>query len=172
MVARTAARVKCSLAVLTEECIRRQGLVHSGRCVGISTSRGEDIVTIAHGPTSDHLSDDCNRRRVEDFYCSHGIPFFAAVVSTCPQHDPHSRVTRATLAGDLDCATAPILRSCIARMEGNVDVDCSGLDFVGVSGVEVLLDARARWERAGASFEIVAPSPTLRRVLLLAGVSC
>jgi anti-anti-sigma factor len=125
-------------------------------------------VTIAHEPTSDHLSRRCNHQRVDDFYYSHGIPFFAAVVSTCPQHDARTRVT---LAGDLDGATAPILRSCIAGIDGNVEVDCSGLDFVGVPGVAALVDARARWERTGASFELVAPSPMLERLLLIVGIS-
>jgi anti-anti-sigma factor len=128
-------------------------------------------VTIAPEPTSGHLGDRCTHQRVDDFYCSHGIPFFAAVVSTCPEHHAHPFPTRVTLAGDLDCATAPLLRTCMARIGGNVELDCSGLDFVGVQGVEVLEDARARFEGAGATFELVAPPPMLERLLLIVGIS-
>jgi anti-anti-sigma regulatory factor len=52
-----------------------------------------------------------------------------------------------------------------------VELDCSGLDFVGVQGVEVLEDARARFEGAGATFELVAPPPMLERLLLIVGIS-
>jgi anti-anti-sigma factor len=129
-------------------------------------------VTIAHEPTSDHLGDRCTHQRVDDFYCSHGIPFFAAVVSTGPEHDAHSHPTRVTLAGDLDCATVPLLRTCIARIDGDLELDCSGLDFVGVDGMEVLVDARARRERVGATFELVEPPPMLERLLLIAASIC
>jgi anti-anti-sigma factor len=166
-----AARVK----VLVSSAHRE---VHSRRRAGsLGTFRRhldewrEDIVTIAHEPTSDHLGDRCAHQRVDDFYCSYGIPFFAAVVTTCPQHDTRSRPTRVTLAGDLDGATAPLLRTCIAGIDGNVELDCSGLDFVGVQGVEVLVDARARREHAGATFELVAPPPMLERLLLIVGIS-
>jgi anti-anti-sigma factor len=60
----------------------------------------------------------------------------------------------------------------MARIDGNVEVDCSGLDFIGAQGVQVLVDARARCERADATFEVLAPTPMLRRLLVIAGVGC
>jgi anti-anti-sigma factor len=118
----------------------------------------------------------CGHQRVDDYYCSRGTPFFAAVISTCnplppatcAQHDPRGWPTLLTLVGDLDRATAPLLHACVARIDGNVEIDCSGLDFVGVQGLRALADARARCERADATCELVAPTPMLRRLLLIA----
>jgi anti-sigma B factor antagonist len=150
-----------------------------------SASRREAIVKTASGPagevSSARIQAGCAHQRVDDFYCSRGLPFFAAVVSTCrgqlagstacSQHRARSSPTRVTLVGELDCATAPLLQTCFAGIDGNIEVDCSGLDFVGARGLHVLADARARSERADATFELVAPRPMLRRLLLITGVS-
>jgi anti-anti-sigma factor len=72
--------------------------------------------------------------------------------------------------GDLDSATAPLLETCLSRIDGNLEVDCSGLDFVGAHGVKVLMDARARCDRTEASFKLLAPTPMLRRIVLITGL--
>jgi anti-anti-sigma factor len=145
-------------------------------------------VKTASGPAGDvsrHAADalarrerpnPCAHQRVDDFYCSRSIPFFAAVISTCSplppatcaQHDQGARPTLLTLVGDLDRATAPLLHACVAQIDGNIEIDCSGLDFVGVQGVQALADARARCKRADTTCELVAPTPMLRRLLLIA----
>jgi hypothetical protein len=84
-------------------------------------------------------------RRVVGFYRSIGLPFFGAVVSTCSSHEPATGSyrrpepepcpTSVTLLGELDASTAPLLRECFARIEGDIEVDCSGLDFVDAHGL-------------------------------------
>ena len=122
---------------------------------------------------SDRVPNGCTHQRVDDFYCSRGVPFFAAVISTCRgrpptmatcvQHSSRPRSTLVTLVGDLDSSTIPLLQTCMTRIDGNVEVDCSGLDFVGARGVQVLMEARARCERSEATFELLAPTPVVRR---------
>lgn len=141
-----------------------------------TTGPAGDVSRHAGGELArDQLRNRCAHQRVDDFYCSRGVPFFAAVISTCgglpcAQHDLRSCPTLVTLVGDLDRATAPLLHACVARIDGNVAIDCSGLDFVGVHGLQVLVDVRARCERSEATCEFVAPTPMLSRLLLIAGV--
>ena len=49
-------------------------------------------------------------------------------------------------------------------------VDASGLTFCDAAGLRALVRARRRAERAGRSFDVVHPSPCLRRLLQLVGV--
>jgi anti-anti-sigma regulatory factor len=109
--------------------------------------------------------------RVVDFYRSTSSPFFAAVVTDRvesrrgseipPPLRPYSSVV--TLVGALDGSTAPILHTCLERIEGNVVVDCSGLDAVDAQGLRALLDAPALYARTRAELTLVeAPSWLLR----------
>jgi anti-anti-sigma factor len=113
-----------------------------------------------------------NEQRVVDFYRSVGPPFFGAVVSTCGSDgrpEPESAPALVTLFGDLDVSTAPLLRDCFARIDGDVEVDCSGLDFVDAQGLAVFLAARARCEPYGR-FVLVEPAACLLRLLRITGL--
>ena len=86
---------------------------------------------------------ETDEQRVIDFYRTIGSPYFGAVVSawdintstsgsSCwPGMEP--RPTLVTLVGELDVSTVPLLRQCFAHIEGDIDVDCSGLDYVDVA---------------------------------------
>ena len=114
-----------------------------------------------------------NEQRVVDFYRSIGLPFFGAVVSTCssahgrPELEPSP--TLVTLLGELDVSTAPLLRDSFARIDGDVEVDCSGLEFVDAQGLAVFVSARARCE-PHRRFVLFEPTACLLRLLRITGL--
>ena len=74
------------------------------------------------------------------------------------------------VSGELDVATAPRLRACLASIDGDIIVDCSGLEFVDAAGLSVFVSCRSRCERAGAKFDLENPSELLMRVLCITGL--
>lgn len=77
--------------------------------------------------------------------------------------------------GDLDIATAPLLRETLLRV---LDADCvpdllvdlSGIRFVDSSGLAVLLMGARRWEAEGRAFVVHEPSRAMSRIIDLTGV--
>ena len=126
------------------------------------------------------LRTETDEQRVIDFYRTIGSPYFGAVVSACdinaapssssswPRIEP--RPTVVTLLGELDVSTVPLLRQCFAHIEGDIDVDCSGLDYVDVQGLGIFVSAGARCERADAKFVLVEPTVALLRLLRITGL--
>jgi anti-sigma B factor antagonist len=78
--------------------------------------------------------------------------------------------TLVTLAGELDLATAPELRDCLASIDGDVELDCSRLEFVGAEGLGVFVSAHRRCDGQGWKFVLVEPSPLLLRLLRMTGL--
>jgi anti-anti-sigma factor len=109
---------------------------------------------------------EAHEQRVIDFYRTVGSPYFGAVVSAC---DINSS-TVVTLLGELDISTVPLLRQCFAHIEGDIDVDCSGLDYVDVQGLGIFVSASARCARADAEFVLVEPTSALSRLLRITGL--
>jgi anti-anti-sigma factor len=113
--------------------------------------------------------------RVVEFYRSIGSPFFGAVVSRCGVHarmpdsfsaaEAEARPTLVTLLGELDLSTGPVLRECFARIDGSIEVDCSGLDFVDAQGLGIFVTAHARCQRTHATFVLVEPTRSLLKLL-------
>jgi anti-anti-sigma factor len=114
-------------------------------------------------------------RRVVDFYRSLDSAFFGAVVSTRgvdagtsdSRCEPGPYLTFVTLLGELDLATAPLVRECFARIGGNIEVDCSGLEFVDAQGLGVFASTQARMD---ANFVFVDPTCSLLRLLRITGL--
>jgi anti-anti-sigma factor len=113
-------------------------------------------------------------RRVVDFYRSLDSACFGAVVSTpgvdartSDSRDPDPCLTFVTLLGELDLATAPLLRECFALIGGSVEVDCSGLEFVDAEGLGVFASTQARKD---ANFVFVDPTCSLLRLLRITGL--
>ena len=112
-------------------------------------------------------------QRVTDFLPKHRRTFFGAVVSTST--NPHGRPESehapvlVTLVGQLDTLTAPLLRDCFTRIDGAVEVDCSGLDSVDGQGLAVFVAARARSDPDG-KFVLVEPAPCLLQLLRITGL--
>lgn len=75
------------------------------------------------------------------------------------------------LSGELDIATAPLLRRAIAEVVGPrlraVIVDLAGLHFLDVYGSRALADARHIVIAANARFELRSPSAATLRVIRL-----
>jgi anti-sigma B factor antagonist len=71
------------------------------------------------------------------------------------------------LVGELDLGGVPEVRARFAELDGDVDVDCSGLDFIDASGLCALVAAHTAREARGAKLVIVGPSPRVKRVLEL-----
>jgi anti-anti-sigma factor len=117
---------------------------------------------------------------VIDFYRTIHAPFFGAVVSRVRAEYPsvgragsqerQDRPTLVTLVGELDLSNAPLLDECLTGIVGDIDVDCSGLDFIGARGLRSLVTAHKRAQQAGARFVIVKPRPSLLRLLRVARV--
>ena len=81
---------------------------------------------------------------------------------------------RLAVTGELDMATAPQLAAAIAARErayGEPPVlDLSGLGFMDVAGMRVLLDAARRARRAGTHLVVFNPQPSIRRLFALTAV--
>ena len=69
------------------------------------------------------------------------------------------------LAGELDIVTAPYLSECLASIDGDVEVDCTGLEFVDAIGLTVFVQANRRTDEAGWKFVLVEPSRSFLRIL-------
>jgi anti-sigma B factor antagonist len=73
--------------------------------------------------------------------------------------------------GEIDLCTASVLRDVLAdadrRKVPNVLVDLSGVKFLALAGVRVLHEAGERRAAARRRLVVVAPTPTVQRVLSL-----
>jgi anti-anti-sigma factor len=85
------------------------------------------------------------------------IPFMACVDGRRPA------VVR--LIGELDLAGAPRLESVLAGLDGDLEFDCSGLDFIDAAGVRALQKAREGCATRGCTLVLVDPSPAVDRLL-------
>jgi anti-sigma B factor antagonist len=82
------------------------------------------------------------------------------------------------LAGELDLATADVLRFHLRQLlagpaEDGVHrlvVDLGGLDFIDVSGLNALLEARSQLTALDGSLALRRPRPMVTRMLSLLGV--
>jgi anti-sigma B factor antagonist len=76
-----------------------------------------------------------------------------------------------SLPAEVDMETAPDVAAGLGVVVGDgaavVVVDMSATAFCDTSGVQVLLAAHRQTQHAGAQLRVVAPSPTVRRVLEL-----
>ena len=72
------------------------------------------------------------------------------------------------MAGEIDLATTPALRSCLqgnlAAPFNDIRLDLSGVTFIDSTGLAVILDARQNWIDSGTSFTIESESPVVRRL--------
>jgi anti-anti-sigma factor len=87
------------------------------------------------------------------------IPFMAWVDGRRP--------TVVRLTGELDLAGAPRLESVLAGMDGDVEFDCSGLDFIDAAGLRAFQKAREGCAARGCKLVLVDPSPAVDRLLTM-----
>jgi anti-anti-sigma factor len=72
--------------------------------------------------------------------------------------------------GELDLATVPRLLSTLERLDGDVHVDCSGLEFIDAAGLGALVRAHRTCAARGSRLAVVDPSPAVVRLLRLVGL--
>jgi anti-anti-sigma factor len=84
-------------------------------------------------------------------------PFVVTVDGGCPV------VVRAD--GELDLAGAPRLLSVLATLDGDVELHCSGLEFIDAAGLSAFLRAHETWAARGHKLVVVDPSPAMLRIL-------
>ena len=72
--------------------------------------------------------------------------------------------------GEIDKATAPILRDCLTELQGDVVLDLAALEFLDSTGLGVLIRANRTLEQTGGTLRVRAPQPQVRRVLDITGL--
>jgi anti-sigma B factor antagonist len=86
-------------------------------------------------------------------------PFLVSVVDGSP--------TVVRLTGELDLAGVPPLRSALAGLGSDVELDCSGLEFIDAAGLGAFVAAHNACAGRGAKLVVVDPSWQLLRLLAL-----
>ena len=71
------------------------------------------------------------------------------------------------LVGELDIAGVPVVSARLAELDGDIRVDCAGLDFIDAAGLRVLLEAHGLCAARGNKLVVVNPSRSVRRLLHL-----
>jgi anti-sigma B factor antagonist len=88
-------------------------------------------------------------------------------------HEPGRALV--SLTGELDLATAPQLRACLASLpeegENEVVLDLTGLDFIDSTGLSVLVMVFTRTRAAGCAMVIRNPSSAVIRILEITGLA-
>src|SRR5262245_5471451 len=72
-----------------------------------------------------------------------------------------------SLVGELDMGEVPDLRARLARLDGDVEIDCSGLSFIDSCGLQLFVDVHHACEARGGTLSIVAPSERVTRMFEL-----
>jgi len=87
---------------------------------------------------------------------------------------PADRTTTVRVTGDLDCHTAPQLRSALLTLvdEGarHVTLDVGGTQFVDSTGLSVLVGGLKRLREQGGTMVLRDPSPATLRLFEITGL--
>ncbi len=83
------------------------------------------------------------------------------------------RTTVVTVAGEIDADSMLALQAPLhdLGLESHIVVDMSGVRFMDSSGLKVILTQRNRMTETGGSLRIRHPSPAVRRVLDVSGLT-
>jgi anti-sigma B factor antagonist len=88
------------------------------------------------------------------------------------RHDHHTRAL-ITLAGEIDLATAPLVRAALAEclQDGilTVDVDLTAVTFCDASGLSAFLTASVLATESGATLQLHYPPQTMAGVIEITG---
>jgi anti-anti-sigma factor len=95
-------------------------------------------------------------------------PFSIAVV-------PDRREVIVALQGELDIASADVLRGCVGELRATgfdaIVVDLSGLSFIDSVGMQALLGLSNDAIRSGQELTLVPPAPAAGRIFDLTGTT-
>ena len=74
-----------------------------------------------------------------------------------------------SLYGELDTATAPVLRDCLVHLvnEGaiHLEVDLSELEFIDSTGLTVMMEQWHRLQASGGSLILTSPTPAVLKMI-------
>ena len=73
------------------------------------------------------------------------------------------------LAGRLDAAQSPALQSYLDRLQGQVRLDCSKLEYISSAGLGVLLKTQKRLLPAGGKLRLTGVSRHLQDIFQYSG---
>jgi anti-sigma B factor antagonist len=71
------------------------------------------------------------------------------------------------LTGELDLAGVPLLYSALEGLDGDVELDCSGLEFIDAAGLTGLVRTHEACAARGSKLVLLHPSPAVDRLLRL-----
>ncbi len=69
------------------------------------------------------------------------------------------------LSGELDIAMAPRVRSRLAGVGGDVELDCAGLTFIDSAGINLFVELHHALVGSGAKLTLVNPPRCVTRLL-------
>jgi anti-anti-sigma factor len=72
------------------------------------------------------------------------------------------------LVGELDLAGVPEVRAWLARLAGDIEVDCSGLTFIDCSGLGLFVGIHHACGARGVKLLLVDPPACMTRLVALA----
>jgi anti-anti-sigma factor len=72
--------------------------------------------------------------------------------------------------GELDASEVPRVRACLVGVDGDVELDCSGLSFVDAAGLGLFVELDAECRARNAKLSIIDPSRCVVRLLELTGL--
>ena len=76
-------------------------------------------------------------------------------------------VGRLRLFGELDTSEVARVRACLVGVDGDVQLDCSGVNFIDAAGLGLFVELHAECQARGAKLLIVHPSRCVTRLLEL-----
>jgi len=74
------------------------------------------------------------------------------------------------LSGELDLAAFRAIRRRLTALDGDVELDCSGLTFIDASGLRLFVAVHQACVGRGAKLAIVNPAQCVTRLLALTGL--
>jgi len=77
---------------------------------------------------------------------------------------------RLRLFSELDAFEVPRLRACLEGIDGDVELECSGLSFIDAAGLGLLVDLDTERRARSARLLIINPSRCVVKVLELTGL--
>src|SRR4051812_39218606 len=75
-----------------------------------------------------------------------------------------------SLVGELDMAEVPDLRARLARLDGDIEVNCSGVSFIDSTGLYLFVEMHRGCDARGVKFSIVDPSQSVSRMFEITGL--
>jgi anti-anti-sigma factor len=76
------------------------------------------------------------------------------------------------VSGEIDLATAPVLIAALDQLDANMPtvVECSEVQFMDSTGLNVLIEQMMRFDAGGGSLAVRNPSASVRHLLDVSGL--